>query len=97
MTQESKEQALSLLKMDLGITATAYDNNLNGQIDRAAAAIEREGITLSEENPIEDIMLVVQFAAYLWRSRKGEDTGMPRSLRYELNNRFVKQNADTEE
>lgn len=98
MTEANKVQALELLKLDLGISTTAYDNSLNGHIDRALAAIEREGIALGENLNIDEQMLVVQYAAYMWRSRKGEDTGMPRSLRWDLNNRFIKKNAgETEE
>ena len=78
-----KTQLLPLLKLDLTISTAAYDKLLNGLIDRAIKAIEREGITLGN-------------AAYLWRKRKGEDTGMPRSLRYELNNLWVAQHAAEE-
>ena len=92
MTEANKDQALELLKLDLGISTTAYDNSLKGHIERALAAIEREGITLGDGD-IDEQMLVVQYAAYMWRSRKGEDTGMPRSLRWDLNNRFIKENA----
>lgn len=90
-----KTQILTLLKLDLTISTAAYDQLLNGLIDRAIKAIEREGITL-ENDLVADQMIVVQYAAYLWRKRKGEDTGMPRSLRYELNNLWVAQHADEE-
>lgn len=87
-----KTQILTLLKLDLTISTAAYDQLLNGLIDRAIKAIEREGITLGNDL-VADQMIVVQYAAYLWRKRKGEDTGMPRSLRYELNNLWVAQHA----
>lgn len=90
-----KTQILTLLKLDLTISTAAYDQLLNGLIDRAIKAIEREGITL-ENDLVADQMIVVQYAAYLWRKRKGEDTGMPRSLRYELNNLWVAQHAAEE-
>lgn len=89
-----KTEVLKLLKLDLTISTDAYDQLLNGLIDRANEAIKREGITLGESTA--DQMIVVQYAAYLWRKRKGEDTGMPRSLRYELNNMFVAQHATEE-
>lgn len=90
-----KTQLLPLLKLDLTISTAAYDKLLNGLIDRAIKAIEREGITLGNDL-VADQMIVVQYAAYLWRKRKGEDTGMPRSLRYELNNLWVAQHAAEE-
>ena len=90
-----KTQLLPLLKLDLAISTAAYDQLLNGLIDRAIKAIEREGITLKNDL-VADQMIVVQYAAYLWRKRKGEDTGMPRSLRYELNNLWVAQHAAEE-
>ena len=90
-----KTQLLTLLKLDLTISTAAYDQLLNGLIDRAIKAIEREGITLKNDL-VADQMIVVQYAAYLWRKRKGEDTGMPRSLRYELNNLWVAQHAAEE-
>ena len=91
-----KTQILTLLKLDLTISTAAYDQLLNGLIDRAIKAIEREGITLKNDL-VADQMIVVQYAAYLWRKRKGEDTGMPRSLRYELNNLYVAQHATATE
>lgn len=87
-----KTRILTLLKLDLTISTAAYDQLLNGLIDRAIKAIEREGITLRNDL-VADQMIVVQYAAYLWRKRKGEDTGMPRSLRYELNNLYVAQHG----
>ena len=38
-------------------------------------------------------MLVVQYAAFLWRGRKGEDRRMPASLRFDLNNLYIQQNG----
>ncbi len=86
-------QSLALLKQDLTISTSAYDNYLEGCIDRAEKAIEREGVTLDLED-VADVMLLVQYAAYLWRSRKGEAAAMPRSLRWEIHNRYVKEHAE---
>lgn len=92
--------ALKLLKQDLGISTSAYDELLKGQLTRAQKAIERQGITLDTEETdgqvsltIDSTMLLVQYAAYFWRSRKGEDPGMPASLRFDLNNRYIQQHA----
>lgn len=60
---------------------------LNHLIDAATAAIEREGVTFSDPYTIEEGHLVVMYAAYLFRKRK-TDEGMPRMLRWALNNRI---------
>lgn len=82
MDLESKLQAL---KIDLGITTDAYDERLAEYLEAAAAAITREGVTLEDTG--EDAMLVIIYAAWLWRKRDNGD-GMPRMLRWQLNNRL---------
>ena len=79
---------LTMLKTDLGITTTAYDERLQQYIASAQAQITREGITL--DNSVDDTQLVVMYAAWLWRRRDGME-GMPRMLRYALNNRLFSQ------
>lgn len=54
---------LTMLKVDLGITAEAYNDRLYADLQAAKSYIAREGITLNET--IEDDQLVVQYAA--WR------------------------------
>ena len=76
---------LVALKVDLGITTTAYDERLIRYLESAQKYIEAEGITI--ENTIEDGNLVVMYASWLWQKRK-ENTGMPRMLRWALNNRL---------
>lgn len=76
---------LAAVKTDLGITTNAYDLRLGQYIVSAQAAIIREGITLNDS--IEDGNLVVMYAAWLWEKRKTGE-GMPRSLRWQLNNRL---------
>ena len=87
---------LVLLKINLQLSVTAYDALLRKYIDSAIEAIKREGITLSESQPgwysTEDAMLIESYAAYLFRSRD-QDKGMPRSLRYLLNNRLFSEKA----
>lgn len=73
---------LSYLKIDLGITTTAYDNRLTQYLEHAQTEIQREGVTLNSG----DDQLVVMYAAWLWRKRDTGE-GMPRMLRYALNNR----------
>lgn len=87
----NNESILSILKMDLKISASQYDGYLMNLIELSKAAIEKEGIILDDS--IEDGMLVEMYAAYLYRKRKEESNGMPRMLRYALNNRLFSQKA----
>lgn len=79
---------LSMLKVDLGITTASYDQRLTALVGSAEEMITREGINLTEE--LEDVQLLVMYAAWLWRRRDTGD-GMPRMLRYTLNNRLFSQ------
>lgn len=76
---------LSGLKVDLGITTTAYDERLLVYMQTAQARITEEGITLTDS--VDDGLLVQQYAAWLWHKRDTGE-GMPRMLRYALNNRL---------
>lgn len=80
---------LTMLKTDLQISASQYDAYLSNLITLAKAAIKKEGITLGEN--VEDGMLVQMYSAYLYRKRREENSAMPRSLRYALNNRLLSQ------
>ena len=74
---------LALLKVQLGIVTEAYDEMLTALLEAAAREITREGITLTEA----DHLLEILYAAWLWR-RRDTGEGMPRMLRYALNNRL---------
>ena len=76
---------LEMLKIDLGISTTAYDARLSQYLTVAHAQIEEEGITLTDS--VSDGNLEVMYAAWLWRKRDTGE-GMPRMLRYMLNNRL---------
>ena len=76
---------LQMLKTDLGITASAYDERLGQYLDAAQKRIAEEGVTL-DTNDIGDMQIVVMYAAWMWRRRDTME-GMPRMLRYALNNR----------
>ena len=76
---------MALLKIDLGIIGTAYDPQLVQLIDAARAFNAREGIALTDS--AEDTQLLVMYAAYLFRKRATNE-GMPRMLRWALNNRI---------
>ena len=92
MTEEQLTTLLSMLKTDIGITATAYDERLKQYIQTAYKNIKAEGAqTLDVEN-VEDAQLVVMYAAWMWRRRDSGD-GMPRMVRYALNNRVLGEKA----
>lgn len=85
MTETMRAQALAMLKIDLGITTNAYDARLEQYIAAAETEITREGAVLSES--VGDLQLAVMYAAWMWRRRDGME-GMPRMLRYALNNKI---------
>ena len=82
---------LQMLKIDLGINTTAYDVRLTQYIAAAEAEIEREGVTLTDSVP--DGNLVIQYAAWLWRKRDTGE-GIPRMLRWQINNRLFGGGSD---
>ena len=75
---------MALLKIDLGIIGTAYDPQIEQVLSAAQELIVREGVTLT--NSAEDAQLIIMYAAYLYRKRATNE-GMPRMLRWALNNR----------
>ena len=91
-TNTTTSTCLTMVKTDLGImTATAYDTRLTQYIDTARSAIVREGVsTLSDD--VEDVQLVAMYAGWLWRKRDTGE-GMPRNLRWMLNNRIFSEKA----
>ena len=78
---------------------TVYDDYLSTLVSVAEKEIAREGITLNLDE-LDDCNLVVMYAAYLFRKRASNGVGvnysttatmaagMPRMLRYALNNRL---------
>lgn len=90
-------EMLVFLKTDLKIgdlngSVGAYDARLLNLIQVAKREIGREGITLSPDD-LGDNNLVIRYAAYLWRNRESAE-GMPRSLRYSLNNRLFSEKME---
>lgn len=77
---------LSALKIDLGITTNAYDDRFIFYIRSAYERIEEEGINLVATS-MNDQQLVIQYSAWMWR-RRDSGEGMPRMIRYALNNRL---------
>ena len=88
--------ALALLKVDLGIMNSAsYDSRLTAIINASVSAVVREGVsTLSDSE--EDIQMIVMYAEWLWRKRDTGE-GIPRNLRWMLNNRIFSEKAGDSE
>lgn len=78
-------ELLAALKVDLGITSTGYDSRLTQLVASAKAAVAREGAVLDLSN-FEDCQIVIMYAGWLWRRRDTME-GMPRMLRWALNNK----------
>jgi len=79
------QELLASLKVDLGITTTAYDTRLTEYLKRAESEIEREGVSLSASS-LSDQNLVIAYAAHMWRKRDTGE-GIPRMIRWQINNR----------
>ena len=77
---------LEMLKVDLGISTTAYDQRLAQYLESALAAIITEGVSV-DTSDVQDANLVVMYASWLWRKRDTGE-GMPRNIRWILNNRL---------
>ena len=91
----TETEILASLKIDLGITATAYDDRLLQYIRAAEKSITSEGVTL-DFNDIEHIQLIIMYATWQWKKRESGQ-GMPRMVRYQLNNLIFKQSIQSEE
>lgn len=92
MTDAQITSILKSLKVDLGILrTTAYDERLTEIIKSSFEMITREGATL-DVSKTEDAQLVVMYSAWTWR-RRDTGEGMPRMLRWALNNRIFGEKA----
>lgn len=80
---------IDMLRTDLGITTNKYDVRLMQYLETAEKMIRTEGININDTDA-QDKQLVVSYAAWMWRKRDNME-GMPRMLRYQLNNRLISQ------
>lgn len=80
----TEAERLAALKVDLGITATAYDERLKQYLSVAAENITNEGVAL-DYSRYDHNQIVIMYAAWMWRKRESGQ-GMPRMVRYQLNN-----------
>ena len=92
---------LLMLKANLEMATTSHDVYLAQLLEVAFKAIQEEGIKIEkiasevadyEIEDIQDVNLMIMYAAYLYRKRADEGSPqMPRMLRYALNNRLFSQ------
>ena len=93
MTNAQITSVVNSLKVDLGILrTTAYDTRLTEIIKSSEAMIIREGVSTLNVDNLEDAQLVVMYSAWTWR-RRDTGEGMPRMLRWALNNRIMGEKA----
>lgn len=94
MTDEQITRVLKSLKVDLGILSTsAYDERLTEIIKSSFQMIVREGAATLNADVLEDAQLIVMYSAWIWR-RRDTGEGMPRMVRWELNNRILSEKAN---
>ena len=94
MTDAQITSILKSLKVDLGIlSTTAYDERLTEIIKSSYQMIVREGAKTLDVDTLEDAQLVVMYSAWTWR-RRDNGEGMPRMLRWALNNRIMSEKAN---
>lgn len=101
MAYTENEVLLEMLKANQEIltdymdpeAAEAKNRELGWYISTAREYIEREGITLVDT--VGDAMLITMYAGWLYGRRKAADpaAGMPRMLRWNLNNRLFQEHV----
>lgn len=82
-----------LQKWNLTAQMTSFLTTL---IEVSKTEIAREGITL-DLTSLDDVQTVAMYTAYLYRRRAEQTNGMPRMLRYRLNNRIFSEKTKTED
>lgn len=91
----TKAEVLEALRFDLGITTDYYDDRLSQIIEAADKAITKEGVTL-DYSDIEHVQMVVEYSSWMWRKRDTGE-GMPRMVRYHLNQLIFHQHLQDQE
>lgn len=108
-TSTELQQLLVMLEYNLELivdymdadSKAAKETELTQYILSAISFITREGINslkfdMSTNDPdaVSDCMLVVMYASYLYDERKNGVAIFPRALRYNLNNRLLKEKVN---
>lgn len=92
MTENQKETIFTMVCNDIGRRNLPPGEReyISGLIDAADREIAREGIAANYAD-VSDIHLCAMYAAYLYSKRRadGQNAGMPRMLRYALNQRLL--------
>lgn len=91
----TEQDRLTMLKTDLGISSTGYDDRLKQILKSSEKAIKKEGVSTLDNTDLDDCQLIVMYAAWIWRQRD-TGAGMPRMLRWSLNNRIFAEKAASE-
>lgn len=91
----TEQDRLTMLKTDLGISSTGYDDRLKQILKSSEKAIKKEGVSTLDNTDLDDCQLIVMYAAWIWRQRD-TGAGMPRMLRWSLNNRIFAEKAAAE-
>lgn len=90
------EPLFAEFKQDLGITTEALNERLQNCLRAAAEAIIQEGVTNLDPDNILDRELIIDYAAWIWRKRR-ENVGLPRTIRWRLNNRLFSLKAKVDQ
>lgn len=87
MDDQTKAVLLELLKLDLGFKHTARDTYLNKLLPSAEKELIRKGLVLDMSQD-DDQMLVVDYAAWLYRNRQKYQP-LPRNIQIRIHNRAI--------
>ncbi len=87
---------LNEFKQTLGITTEKLDTRLLRVLGAAADAIRQEGITDLDPEDRLDGELIIDYAQWQWEKRR-ENVGLPRMIRWRLNNRLFSLKMKTEQ
>lgn len=82
-------EKLAMLKANLQMLTSVNDQLLNFFLGAGRAAMAREGIV--DDGSADYQVCEIDYAAYLFRKRAAENTGMPRFLRWQMNNLLMSQ------
>ena len=89
----TEDERLQMLKMEIPISTNAFDKQLKFQLSAAQELIGREGITLDLDSSHEDNIIVIQYAAFLFKKKRDPGIEFPKHLRIMMNNRLFSQKA----
>ena len=91
MDKLTTSDKLAILKQDLQILNDNSDVYLTSLLSTAEHNIQIEGV--KDDGSITYTMIVIQYAAWLFRKRGADNTAMPRYLRISINNLLFQQKA----